>query len=80
MTDNDIIRVLADEGHEDQSTYYRYNKQSDSWTYIGAVGDYYTKSQIDTRLDNLTLLRISQSDYDNLQNKDANTLYVITGA
>lgn len=35
---------------------------------------------INTRLDNLTLLKISQTDYDNLQTKDANTLYIITGA
>lgn len=35
---------------------------------------------IDERLDELTLLTISQTDYDNLQNYDANTLYIITGA
>ena len=39
-----------------------------------------TLGQLNTRLDNLTLLRISQTDYDNLQSYDANTLYVITGA
>jgi hypothetical protein len=42
--------------------------------------DAVTLGQLNTRLDNLTLLKISQTDYDNLQNKDANTLYVITGA
>lgn len=36
--------------------------------------------QLNTRLDGLTLLKISQTDYDNLPSYDANTLYVITGA
>lgn len=50
LGDNDIIRVLQDEQHDGQSTYYRWNKQSSTWTYIGAVGDYYTKGQVDTLL------------------------------
>lgn len=50
LGDNDIIRVLQDETHDGQSTYYRWNKQSSAWTYIGAVGDYYTKGQVDTLL------------------------------
>jgi hypothetical protein len=35
---------------------------------------------INNRLDGLTLLTISQSDYDDLSQKDPNTLYIITGA
>lgn len=50
LGDNDIIRVLQDEQHDGQSTYYRWNATTSSWTYIGAVGDYYTKTQIDTLL------------------------------
>lgn len=50
LGDNDVIRVLQDEQHDGQSTYYRWNKQSSTWTYIGAVGDYYTKGQVDTLL------------------------------
>lgn len=38
LTNNDIIRVLNDETHNGESTYYRYSKQSDSWTYIGSAG------------------------------------------
>ena len=38
LTDKDIIRVLEDEEEDGKSTYYRYNKATDSWTYIGAVG------------------------------------------
>ena len=39
-----------------------------------------TYGQVNTRLGGLTLLTISQTDYDNLGTKDPNTLYVITGA
>lgn len=51
LTDKEIIRVLADETHDGQSTYYRYDKHNDSWTYIGEAGDYYTKTQTDELLD-----------------------------
>lgn len=71
LGDNDIIRVLADETHDGQSTYYRWNKQSSTWTYIGVVGDYYTKGQVDTLLadkqDELTAganISIAQVDND----------------
>lgn len=50
LGDNDIVRVLQDEQHDGASTYYRWNKQSSTWTYIGEVGDYYTKGQVDTLL------------------------------
>ena len=52
LGDNDIIRVLQDETHDGQSTYYRWNAATSSWTYIGAVGAYYTKDQIDALLSN----------------------------
>ena len=39
-----------------------------------------TYGQLNTRLGGLTLLSISQTDYDNLGTYDPNTLYVITGA
>ena len=51
LTDKDVIRVLSDETHDGASTYYRYDKHNDSWTYIGEAGDYYTKTQTDTLLD-----------------------------
>lgn len=51
LTDKDVIRVLVDEQHDGQSTYYRWDEQSSTWTYIGAVGDYYTKGQVDDLLD-----------------------------
>lgn len=40
LTDKDIIRVLQDETHDGESTYYRYNKQDDTWTYVGESKQY----------------------------------------
>lgn len=51
LGDKDIIRVLADETHEGQSDYYRWSTSTETWTFIGTVGDYYTKQQVDTLLD-----------------------------
>ena len=51
LGDKDVIRVLADETHDGQSTYYRWSLNSQTWSYIGAVGDYYTKNQVNALLD-----------------------------
>lgn len=40
LTDNDIVRVLEDETHDGNSTYYRYSKTNDSWAYIGESKQY----------------------------------------
>ena len=37
LGDNDIVRVLADETHDGDSTYYRWDKQTETWTYIGGI-------------------------------------------
>jgi hypothetical protein len=50
LTDNAIVKVLQDESRNDAETYYRYSKSSDSFTFIGELGPYYTKSENDTLL------------------------------
>lgn len=37
LGDNDVIRVLADETRNGDSTYYRWDKQNETWTYIGSI-------------------------------------------
>lgn len=58
LNDNDVVKVLDDETHGDTMTYYRWNKSTSSWSYIGQEAAYYSKSQMDTLLatkqDNLT--------------------------
>lgn len=46
LGNNDIIRVLKDETYGDASTYYRWNKTSQVWTYVGSL-DYYSKGEAD---------------------------------
>lgn len=48
---NDIIKVLVDSTHNNAATYYRCveNDNVKSWSYIGAEGAYFTKSEADGR-------------------------------
>ena len=50
LSDKDIIRVLVDETHDGSSTFYRWNLSQERWDYIGKVGDYYTKSEVNALL------------------------------
>lgn len=51
LGDKDVIRVLVDETHDDESTYYRWDKPNQAWNFIGAVEGYYTKDQTDALLE-----------------------------
>lgn len=48
--DQDYARVLQDETHEGASTYYQFSKATQTWTYIGMTGPYYTKEEIDNMI------------------------------
>lgn len=50
LQNNDVIKVLQDETHNEAMTYYRWNKTTETWTYIGSEGPYYTKSETNTLL------------------------------
>ena len=47
LSDNDIIKVLTDETHDDAISYYRWSDTTDAFTYIGSQGPFYTKSETD---------------------------------
>lgn len=65
---------------------YEYGYNNSHYRLIGGVydgqdaHDAATVGQVNSRLGGLTLLPITQAAYDALTTKDANTLYVITGA
>lgn len=40
LTDKDVIRVLQDSTHDDESTYYRYDAATGEFTYIGTSKQY----------------------------------------
>lgn len=48
--DKDYARVLQDENHQGASTYYQFNLADQTWEYVGEVGSYYTKEQIDAMI------------------------------
>lgn len=47
LHDNDIIKVLDDETRDDATTYYRWDSDTSTWSYIGAEGPFYTKAETD---------------------------------
>lgn len=57
LTDNDIIRVLNDSTQDGYSTYYRYNKQTDTWSYIGRVDAFVFEEFTFTLLDGTTVTK-----------------------
>lgn len=48
LGDKDIIKVLADETHDDAESYYRWSTSAEEFSYIGSVGPYYTQAETDT--------------------------------
>lgn len=50
LGNNDIVKVLQDETHNDATTYYRWSTATSTWTYIGELGPYYTKEEVDADL------------------------------
>lgn len=50
LGNNDVIKVLDDETHEDALTYYRWSTTTQTWTYIGQEAPYYSKGQMDVML------------------------------
>lgn len=51
LKDNDVVKVLQDETHNEAMTYWRWSTSTHTWAYIGAEGPYYTKSEANTLLD-----------------------------
>lgn len=48
--DKDYARVLQDENHDGASTYYQFDLANQTWDYVGEVGSYYTKEQINAMI------------------------------
>lgn len=50
LGNNDVVKVLDDETHEDALTYYRWSTTTQTWSYIGQEAPYYSKGQMDVKL------------------------------
>ena len=66
LGDNDIIKVLQDETHSGETTYYRWSTATQTFTLIGEEGPYYTKSATDqllaTKADRATTYTKTETD------------------
>lgn len=57
LTDKDIIRVLSDSQHDGYSTYYRFDSDTNSFTYIGKVDAFVFEEFTFTLLDGTTVTK-----------------------
>lgn len=49
LTDRAIVEVMRDETQDDATAYYRYDLESKSFSLVGVLGVYYTKSEADAK-------------------------------
>lgn len=61
LTAGDIINVLSDNTHEGANDYYRYDG-ADTWTYVGDVASYYTKSEFNAKLNKKQWVLVSEQN------------------
>lgn len=50
LNDNDIVKVLEDETHDDDITYYRWSTSTETFSFVGSLSAYYSKGETDTLL------------------------------
>lgn len=80
LSDNDIVKVLEDETHDGDITYYRWSTSTEAFSFIGSLSAYYSKGETDNLLsgkqDTLTAgTNIQINDNVISADKDAVTLY-----
>ena len=67
LTDRDIVKVLNDESQDGAQTYYRWSTTEQSWSLVGKVGPYYTKSEADGKFATITDLDDLSGDVTTIQ-------------
>lgn len=50
LNDNDIVKVLEDETHDGDITYYRWSTSTEVFSFVGSLSAYYSKGETDTLL------------------------------
>ena len=50
LNDNDIVKVLEDETHDGDITYYRWSTSTEAFSFVGSLSAYYSKGETDTLL------------------------------
>lgn len=83
LHDNDLIKVLQDETHDDAITYYRWNDTTNTFSYVGEEGPYYTASETDVLLSAkqdaataVSTVEVDQDESMTIYLKDSNNIVV----
>ena len=50
LNDNDIVKVLEDETHDGDITYYRWSTSAEEFSFVGSLSAYYSKGETDALL------------------------------
>lgn len=50
LGDNDVVKVLEDEMHDNAESYYRWDITTETWGYIGSQGPFVTPAEMQTAL------------------------------
>lgn len=61
ITINDVVKVLQDETHNNATSYYRNTAKSKPyiWEFIGSLDQYYTKAEIDEKINDEEAARVA---------------------
>lgn len=82
-TDRDVIKILNDETHSGEQTYYRYSGESEysgtfdpdpsRWNFVGELAPYYNKTEIDGKINviNSTINNVSSTLHTEITNTSA---------
>lgn len=75
LTNKDVIKVLSDESHDGAITYYRWSEEAGAFNYIGYIGPYYTKAQVNTQYTDGSVKRLGT----NTVGSGTNPIYLDAG-
>lgn len=82
LGDNDVVKVLADETHDDAESYYRWDITTETWGYIGSQGPFVTPAEMQTALggkvDKITGKGLSTNDFTDAAKAVTDNIFLAT--
>lgn len=82
LGDNDVVKVLEDETHDDAESYYRWNITTETWGYIGSQGPFVTPAEMQTALggkvDKVTGKGLSTNDFSDSAKSITDNIFLAT--
>ena len=82
LGDNDVVKVLEDETHDNAESYYRWNITTETWGYIGSHGPFVTPAEMQTALggkvDKVTGKGLSTNDFTDAAKSITDNIFLAT--